>query len=118
MKRRKPFRPDWRMSPAKRKIKPWQRPEFNIDTNVTNGSFKMSINGVELLSLRMESSFRRGTSSIAVDRDGNVYVDYFPPFVFADPKRLNAISILAKTLDVTTERMIDGSYTHRLTSSQ
>lgn len=82
MKHRQPRRSDWRKKPAKRKIKLWQRPEFNIDTRVTNGNFKMYINGVELLSLTMKSSVKRGVNAIAVDKDGNVYVDY------ADPKRL------------------------------
>ena len=81
MKHRQPRRADWRKKPAKRKIKLWQRPEFNID-------FKMYINGVELLSLTMKSSVKRGVNTIAVDKDGNVYADYTRPFVFADPKRL------------------------------
>ncbi len=88
MKHRQQRRADWRKKPAKRKIKLWQRPEFNIDTRVTNGNFKMYINGVELLSLKMKSSVKRGVNTIAVDKDGNVYVDYARPFVFADPKRL------------------------------
>ena len=88
MKHRQPRRTDWRKKPAKRKIKLWQRPEFNIDTRVTNGNFKMYINGVELLSLTMKSSVKRGVNTIAVDKDGNVYADYTRPFVFADPKRL------------------------------
>jgi len=46
MKHRQPRRADWRKKPAKRKIKLWQRPEFNIDTHVTNGNFKMYINDV------------------------------------------------------------------------
>jgi hypothetical protein len=112
MKHRKRLRLDWYKKPAKRRIKLWQRPEFNIDTHVTNGNFKMSINGAELLSLRMESSLKRGVSTIAVDMDGNVYVDYSRPFTFADPKRLNEVGILAKALNVTTEQMIEGTYTH------
>lgn len=114
MKHRQPRRTDWRMSPAKRKIKPWQRPEFIA----TRDGWGFRINGVELFSIRMDYSLRHGNSSIAVDKHGNVYADYFPPFVFNDPKRLNVIGILAKAFDVTTESMIDGSYTHRLTSSR
>lgn len=55
----------------------------------------MSINGVELLSLTMKSSVKRGANTIAVDKDGNVYVDYIRPFVFADPKRSITFTDLA-----------------------
>ena len=78
----------------------------------------MSIDGVELLSLRMEYSLWGGRSTVAVDKNYNVYVDYSPPFFLVDTKMFDTIKILPEVLDVTTERLIDGQYTHSYTVSQ